>query len=330
MEYFKREGEKAICLLCAHYCSLKEGQKGICGVNQHVQSTLKNLVYGYPVALHVDPVEKKPLYHFMPDTRALSLGTIGCNFKCSFCQNWSISQEKSLHVKEFIAPSKIIAMALKYECASIAYTYNEPTVFYPYAKDIALLAHQSGIKNIFVTNGFESHEVISDMKGIIDACNVDLKSFNADYYKKTLGGSLDIVLENLIALRKMGIWLEITTLIVPTHNDSDTELHAIASFISNALGAQTPWHISAFHPDYHEQQLPSTSMETLKRAEAIGYSVGLKHIYIGNTSVSAPTTCSACNAVLIKRKDFEVLDNFLIDGACPQCHTLLEGVFSVY
>ncbi len=330
MEYFKREGDKTICLLCSHYCALKEGQKGICGVNQNVQGTLKNLVYGYPVTLHVDPVEKKPLYHFLPDSRALSLGTIGCNFKCSFCQNWSISQEKSLHVKEFIAPSKIIEMALKYECASIAYTYNEPTVFYPYAKDIALLAHQSGIKNIFVTNGFESKEVIADMSGLIDACNVDLKSFDEGYYTKKLGGSLDVILENLIALKAMGIWLEITTLIVPTHNDSDAELHAIASFIAQNLGVHTPWHISAFHPDYHEQELPRTPTQTLTRAEAIGRSVGLKHIYIGNTDLPTQTRCSTCDTALIKRNGFDVRDNFLHDGLCPKCHTPLQGVFNVY
>ena len=204
MKYFKEEGEKIICLLCAHYCRLKEGQKGICGVNQNVGGTLKNLVYGYPVTLHVDPVEKKPLYHFLPATRTLSLGTIGCNFKCSFCQNWSISQEKNLHVKEFIDPLRIVEMALKYECASIAYTYNEPTIFYPYAKDIALIAHQKGIKNIFVTNGFASREVVEDMSGIIDALNVDIKSFNKTYYKKSLGGSLESLLENLKAWKKKG------------------------------------------------------------------------------------------------------------------------------
>ena len=327
MHYYTHEGSRLVCLLCAHYCHLKEGQKGICGVNQNVNGAITNLVYGYPVALHVDPVEKKPLYHFMPDTRALSLGTIGCNFKCPFCQNWSISQEKELHSKEYFEPEQIIELALKYECASIAYTYNEPTIFYPYAKDIALLAHERGIKNIFVTNGFESSEVIDDMVGIIDAANVDLKSFNHDYYKKELGGGLETILENLKHFKRNGIWIEVTTLIVPTKNDSDVELTSIASFIAKELGEETPWHISAFHPDYHEQGIPATSIETLKRAEAIGKRAGLKHVYIGNVGLENPTKCVSCNAVLIERKRFEVMENHLIDGCCPHCQTKLAGVF---
>jgi len=328
MNYFKEEGSRLVCLLCAHYCHLKEGQTGICGVNQNVEGAIKNLVYGFPVTLHVDPVEKKPLYHFLPDTRALSLGTIGCNFTCSFCQNWSISQEKTLHVKEFIAPEQIIEMALHYECASIAYTYNEPTIFYPYAHDIALLAHARGIKNIFVTNGFESTEVIDDMQGIIDAANVDLKSFNHDYYKKELRGGLETILENLKHFKRNGIWIEITTLIVPSKNDSDTELSAIASFIAKELGEQTPWHISAFHPDYHELSLPATPLATLKRAEALGKEAGLKHIYIGNVELENPTRCVTCNAVLMTRKHFEVMENHLVDdGCCPTCKTKLAGVF---
>jgi len=327
MHYYTHEGSRLVCLLCAHYCHLKEGQKGICGVNQNVNGAITNLVYGYPVALHVDPVEKKPLYHFMPDTRALSLGTIGCNFKCPFCQNWSISQEKELHSKEYFEPEQIIELALKYECASIAYTYNEPTIFYPYVKDIALLAHERGIKNIFVTNGFESSEVIDDMVGIIDAANVDLKSFNHDYYKKELGGGLETILENLKHFKRNGIWIEVTTLIVPTKNDSDAELTSIASFIAKELGEETPWHISAFHPDYHEQGIPATSIETLKRAEAIGKNAGLKHVYIGNIGLENPTRCVSCNAVLIERKRFEVMENHLIDGCCPHCQTKLAGVF---
>jgi pyruvate formate lyase activating enzyme len=277
--------------------------------------------------MHVDPVEKKPLYHFLPDTRAFSLGTIGCNFKCPFCQNWSISQEKAVHSKEYFEPRNIVEMALKYECASIAYTYNEPTIFYPYAKDISILAHEKGIKNIFVTNGFESSEVIDDMVGIIDAANIDLKSFNHDYYKKELGGGLEVILENLKHFKRNGIWVEVTTLIVPTKNDSDAELTAIASFIAKELGKETPWHISAFHPDYHEQGLPATSVETLKRAEAIGQRTGLKHIYIGNVGLENPTKCVTCNAVLIERKRFEVMENYLEEGCCPHCKTKLAGVF---
>jgi len=327
MNYSRIDGSRLVCLLCAHYCHLKEGQKGICGVNQNLNGEIRNLVYGSPMVLHVDPVEKKPLYHFLPDSRALSLGTIGCNFKCPFCQNWGISQEKTLHVKEHVTPEQIIEMALHYECASIAYTYNEPTIFYPYAHDIARLAHTKGIKNIFVTNGFESPEVIDDMVGLIDAANVDLKSFSADYYKKELGGDLAIVLENFKHFKRNNIWLEVTTLIVPTKNDSDEELKAIAAFIANALGCETPWHISAFHPDYHEQALPTTSVDTLLRAQTIGLEVGLSHIYIGNVGRENLTQCVTCKTVLIKRKGYDVVENNLVDGCCPHCHTPLAGVF---
>lgn len=327
MNYFKQEGQKLICLLCAHYCHLGEGQIGLCGVNQNTGGAIKNLVYGHLSALHVDPIEKKPLYHFLPSSKAFSLGTIGCNFKCPFCQNWKLSQEKSLHVKEYFSPEEIIALTKIGRCQSIAYTYNEPTIFWPYAKDIALLAHKAGIKNIFVTNGFESSEVIDDMVGIIDAVNVDLKSFNAVYYKKELGGNLEVILENLKHFKRNNIWVEVTTLIVPTKNDSDEELSLIAEFISKELGTSTPWHLSAFHPDYKEPHLPHTSFASLQRAHEIGKNAGLNYVYIGNTSVENDTLCSTCKEVLIQRKYFKVMHNKLIKGCCPKCHTKLAGVF---
>lgn len=327
MRYFKQDSDQLVCLLCAHYCRLSEGQSGRCGVNRNENGLIKNLVYGHPIAVNVDPIEKKPLYHFLPGSRAFSLGTIGCNFKCPFCQNWSISQEKNQHGKEFFTPQMIVEAALRYECASIAYTYNEPTVFFPYAKDIALLAHQKGIKNVFVSNGFESLEVVEEMKGLIDAINVDLKSFNSTYYKKSLGGNLQTVLENLIHFKRSGLWLEVTTLIVPTRNDSDEELHAIASFIAQELGCETPWHISAFHPDYHEDNLPNTSLVTLKKAERIGKEAGLKHLYIGNAGLENTTFCATCQHPLITRRGYEIVKNDLENGCCPQCRKPLAGVF---
>jgi pyruvate formate lyase activating enzyme len=282
MDYFSLKGERLVCQLCAHYCQLKPEQVGLCGVNKNTGEKIENLVYGYPIALHVDPIEKKPLYHFLPKTRTFSIGTVGCNFHCSFCQNWGISQEHNIKTEHYFSPEKIVQLALENDCKSIAYTYNEPTIFYPYAKDIALEAKKFGLKNVFVSNGYESSEVIADMKGIIDAINIDLKSFDSKYYKKVLGGSLDIVLENMKHFKRIGIKMEITTLIVPTKNDSDEELKKIASFIANELGVDTPWHISAFHPDYKELELPRTPLDTLKRALAIGKKAGLKYIYMGN------------------------------------------------
>ncbi len=302
MKYYdKLENNKIKCLLCNHYCKLKEGQIGLCGVNKNVSNELKNLVYGYPIAINIDPIEKKPLYHFLPNSRALSMGTIGCNFKCPFCQNWNISQTHdeicldALFINQrhkrliegftrdnFISPTKIVEIAKKTQAESIAYTYNEPTIFYPYIKNIALLAKENGFKSVMVTNGFMSKEMINDMLGVIDALNVDLKSFNSNYYKKVLGGNLDIILENLILMKNLGFWIEITTLIIPTVNDSEQELSQIANFIANKLGNYVPWHISAFHPDYKERNLPRTPLNTLKRAFEIGKKAGLKYVYMGN------------------------------------------------
>ncbi len=282
MDYFSVKGEHLVCQLCAHHCQLKPEQTGLCGVNKNIGKKIENLVYGYPIALHVDPIEKKPLYHFLPNTHTFSIGTVGCNFHCSFCQNWGISQEHSIKKEHYFSPEKIVQLALENDCKSIAYTYNEPTIFYPYAKDIALRAKKFGLKNVFISNGFESSEVIEDMRGIIDAINIDLKSFNPQYYKKVLGGNLDTILENMKHFKRIGIWIEITTLIVPIKNDSDEELKGIASFISEELGNDTPWHISAFHPDYKELDLPRTPLKTLQRAESIAKEVGLKNIYMGN------------------------------------------------
>ncbi|MGD9554769.1 MAG: AmmeMemoRadiSam system radical SAM enzyme [Arcobacteraceae bacterium] len=326
MQYFTQKDEKLVCLLCNHYCHLSPNQVGLCGVNKNSGNTIECLVYGHLAALNIDPVEKKPLYHFLPNTKTLSLGTIGCNFHCPFCQNWGISQEKHIDNRHYYSPSDIVQSALKYKCASISYTYNEPTIFYPYAKDIAVEAKKAGLKNIYVSNGYESHEVIMDMKGVIDACNIDLKSFNPNYYKQ-LGGKLDPILKNLKTLKSLGIWLEVTTLIVPTKNDSLQELNAIASFIRNELDENTPWHISAFHPEFKEQNLPKTSLALLQKAYAIGKEVGLNYVYVGNVSFDNITYCTQCHGALIKREQFNVVFNHLVQGKCPFCNKKPEGVF---
>ncbi len=327
MKYYKNTENRAICLLCQHYCKLKEGQTGICGVNKNISGVIENLVYGYPAAINVDPIEKKPLYHVLPGSKSFSLGTVGCNFHCPFCQNWGISQEKHIKKDHYYSAKKIVALAQEHHCKSIAYTYNEPTIFYPYAKDIALGAKKVGIKNVFVSNGFESSEVIDDMKDIIDAANIDLKSFNAEYYKRELDGNLKKILENLKHFKRNGIWIEVTTLIIPTKNDSNEELKDIATFIAKELGNETPWHISAFHPDYKEQNLPATSLETLQRAYGIGKEVGLKYMYIGNVGYENPTFCSECGELLIERGHFNITTNSLIHGKCPKCSSALEGIF---
>ncbi len=324
---YRREKEKIVCLLCQHYCKLKENQVGICGVNMNENGRLKNLVYGKVAAMNVDPIEKKPLYHFLPGSASFSIGTVGCNFKCPFCQNWQISQSKDIASSYNISPREIVDLAIKYNCASIAYTYNEPTIFYPFAKDIALLAKEVNIKNIFVSNGFETKEILEDMRGLIDAFNIDLKSFKEEYYKKYLKGSLKGVLDTLRRVKKMGFWVEVTTLIVPNDNDSPQELRDIANFIAQEMDIYTPWHISAFHPDYKVTDKEPTSYKSLIRAYEIGKEAGLKYIYLGNVLADAITYCPNCNTPLIVRRGYKLLKNILKDGRCPNCNREIEGIW---
>jgi len=325
--FYKAQGDKIVCLLCRHYCKLKEGQVGICGVNKNENGKLVNLVYGKVSAINIDPIEKKPLYHFLPASTSLSIGTVGCNFKCPFCQNWQISQTSSLEGSYDITPKQLVDIALEKGCKSISYTYNEPTIFYPFAKDVALLAKEAGLKNVFVSNGFETPEIIEDMVGIIDAFNIDIKGFNSEYYKKYLKGDLNGVLDTLKLLKKHNFWVECTTLIVPGDNDSDEELGKIANFIANELNVDTPWHISAFHPDFKVQEKSATPIETLQRAFNIGKEAGLNYIYMGNVLSDGITYCPNCHEELIRRTGFSVRKNIISDGKCPKCGTAIAGIW---
>lgn len=327
MQFYKKSGERLVCQLCSHYCKIKEGQTGICGVNKNVGDKVQCLVYGYPAAINIDPIEKKPLYHFLPGSKSLSFGTVGCNFRCPFCQNWSISQEREINKENYYSAEYLVDIAFQQRCESISFTYNEPTIFYPFARDVAIEAKKFDIKSVFVSNGFESKEVIEDMKGIIDAVNIDLKSFNDKYYKKSLGGKLDVILDNLVRFKENGIHLEITTLIVPTKNDSIDEITKIVKFIKENLGLNVPWHISAFHPDYKEMKLNRTSFKSLKQAYDIAKDYGLNYVYIGNTEFENPTVCKNCNEELITRKYFMVFDNKIKNGCCPKCEQKVDGVF---
>lgn len=329
MKYYKTEEgkERIICLLCRHYCKLKEGQTGICGVNKNVKGELKTLVYGHPVAINLDPIEKKPIYHMLPGSTALSFGTVGCNFRCPFCQNWDISQETKINESIEVSPQKMVDMAMENGASSIAYTYNEPTIFYPYAKDIGVTAKEKGLKNIFVSNGFESPEVIKDMAGWLDAANIDLKSWNEEYYKKVLKGGLEAVKDTLRLMVKEGIWIEVTTLLIEGENDSDQDLKEMAEFIANDLGKHVPWHLSAFHPDYKMMDHERTKLETLQRAKEIGKKAGLYYIYMGNVPVHGDTHCPDCGELLIDRTGYSVIVNKLQEGHCPKCHRMIEGVW---
>jgi len=329
MNYYKTipEKEKIICMLCQHYCQMKEGQVGVCGVNKNENGELKTVVYGHPSALNVDPIEKKPLYHLLPGTTALSFGTVGCNFKCPFCQNWQISQEHKVDESIYISPEKMVDLAIENGASSIAYTYNEPTIFYPYAKDIGVIAREKGLKNIFVTNGFETPEVVKDMASWLDAANVDLKSWDDAYYKKVLKGGLEAVKETLRGMIKEGIWVEVTTLLIEGENDSNEDLEAMASFIANDLGVHVPWHLSAFHPDYKMQDHEYTKLQTLQRANDIAKKAGLFYVYMGNVPVHGDTYCPDCGTLLIDRTGYTITKNSLVEGNCPKCQRVIEGVW---
>ena len=289
MQYKKILDKKVICTACAHYCQISNGGFGICKTRQNQNGKLKSLVYGKVVALNIDPIEKKPLFHFLPKTKTLSFGTLGCNFRCSWCQNWQISQEsKKAKIKnidfswgEKISPQDIVRLAEKKSVPSISYTYNEPAIFIEYAYNTAKLARSHGIKNILVSNGFWSKETFNYIKPYTDAANIDLKSFEEKFYSKYCGASLKPVLETITKLNKQGIHLELTTLIIPTLNDSEKNLKNIADFIVE-LNANIPWHISRFFPCYKLSDLFPTPISTLKKAQKIGLSAGLKNVYIGN------------------------------------------------
>ncbi len=332
MQYYQSlENNKIKCLLCRHHCVLKESQIGVCGVNVNEKGKLKNLVYAHPSSINIDPIEKKPLFHFLPNTPVLSFGTVGCNFKCPFCQNWQIAHTNHINKSVFVSPQEMVDLALKYNCNSIAYTYNEPSVFYPYARDVGILAKQKGLKNVFVTNGFESIYEIEDMKNWVNACNIDIKSFNSKYYKKVLKGKLEDVLDTVRKLKEAGIWLEITTLIVPADNDSDEELTQIAEFIAS-VDTNIPWHISRFHPDFKVTNKQPTPMPTMIKAYEIGKTAGLKYVYLGNVAMNSITYCPNCNKELIIRSIYEVKKNILkIDekgiAHCPICGKKIEGVW---
>jgi len=328
MNYYKNySNDKIVCNLCSHYCKIENGKVGFCGVNQNDNGKLNTLVYGHPVALNIDPIEKKPLYHVLPKSKALSFGTVGCNFKCPFCQNWDISQEKNIDKTIYVSPEQMVNLALEHDCKSIAYTYNEPTIFYPYARDIGIIAKNRGIKNLFITNGFETADVLKDMTNWLDAANVDLKSWSDEYYRKFLKGGLEAVKETIVTMKKEGIWVEVTTLLIEGENDSDKDIEAMALFLAKSVGVDTPWHLSAFHPDYKMNTHKRTDLQTLQRAKKIAQNAGLNYVYLGNVAIDSDTICPNCGELLIRRTAFETVSNQLIGGHCPRCKRAIEGIW---
>jgi len=328
--YERLEKNLVRCNLCSHRCGIAEGKFGFCGVRQNVAGTLCTHAFGRLVAAHIDPIEKKPLYHFLPGTISFSIATMGCNFRCGFCQNWQISQEvfnqRQVRGEEF-SPQEIVKFALDHKCRSISYTYTEPTIFFEYALETAKIAREKGLDNVFVTNGYMTKECLELARSYLDAANVDLKFFKDSSYKKHCCGTLEPVLDSIRMMKKMGIWLEITTLVVTGENDSRDELEGIAEFIAS-VDTDIPWHISRFHPEYKFIDHQPTPQATLKEAQGIGYKAGLKYIYVGNVyGWGSDTNCHNCSKLLIKREGFSVLEYNIKEGKCPFCSTHIPGVF---
>jgi len=330
MFYKKIENKRVECKLCAHFCQISSGRRGICRVRENREGILYSLVYGKVISSAIDPIEKKPLYHFYPGSNAFSVATVGCNFHCLNCQNNSISQlpgEGREITGEELSPQSIVFEAKRYKCEIIAYTYTEPTVFFEYAYDTSKLTQKEGIKNIFVTNGYISQEALIKINPYLDAANVDLKSFREDFYKKVCGAELEPVLKTLKLMKKLGIWLEVTTLIIPTLNNSDEELKEIARFIVT-LGEETPWHLSRFYPTYKLKKIPPTSLETIHRAREIGLKAGLRYVYAGNVpgDEGENTYCYHCGKLLIRRYGYQIKESNLEESRCKYCRVKIDGV----
>jgi pyruvate formate lyase activating enzyme len=318
-----RGGPSVHCFLCAHHCRIAPGERGRCAVRENRDGVLYTLVYGRPISVGVDPIEKKPLFHFLPGSKTLSLATVGCNFTCSFCQNSEISQMPRDHggiTGRSFLPRQVVEAALEEGCLSISYTYTEPTVFYEYARDCAELATAAGLKNVFVTNGYMTADALRDIDGRLHAANVDLKAFSDDFYRTLVGARLKPVLDSIRRLWEMGVWVEVTTLLISGRNDGDDELRMLASFLAS-ISSDIPWHVSRFFPAYRLLDVAPTPTASMEKAARIGHEEGLRYVYCGNIPghSSESTTCPDCGTVVIERDGFRMLRNGIIDRRCPHC-----------
>jgi len=323
--------KKVRCALCRFRCLISDGKRGRCGVRENSAGVLYTLVYGRTISENVDPIEKKPLFHYYPGSKSFSIATVGCNFRCLHCQNWQISQWRETRSEipgHPLSPDEIVRLAQNTGCRSIAYTYTEPTIFYEYAFDTALRAKEAGIGNVFVTNGYTTTEALEKIAPYLDAANIDLKGFNEDFYRDVTGGTLHGVLDTLRDYRRLGIWIEVTTLIIPGHNDDDKQLRGIARFIAEELGPHVPWHVTAFFPTYRMTDIPPTSAEALHRARQIGFDAGLNYVYEGNlyTKGGENTLCPVCREKVIEREGFNLVRREITQGCCNACGAKVEGI----
>ncbi len=329
--YEKLEHRKIRCKLCPRECVIDDRERGYCGVRENRNGTYYTLVYARPCTYHVDPIEKKPLFHFLPGSLAFSIATAGCNLNCKFCQNWQISQVTPEQVDSYyLPPKKVARLANDYRSQSIAYTYSEPTIFYEYMYDTARAARQQGLKSVVITAGFIEQEPIKELCQVVDAIKVDLKAFRQKYYTEIVRGELKPVLNTLQTIVEQGTWLEIVYLVVPTLNDSEAEIRDLAQFVKEYLNAEVPIHFTRFYPQYLLKNLPPTPVSTLERCKAIAEAEGLKYVYIGNVPghPAENTYCPQCGKLLIERTGFLVRQMNIVKGKCPQCQQTIPGIWN--
>ena len=325
------DDQRVRCKLCAHRCVIPSGRLGACCVRENIDGTLYTLVYDRIISQNVDSIEKKPLFHFQPGSRSFSIAMVGCNFRCAFCQNWEISQlprEQGEVPGRPATPTQIALAARDAGCASVSYTYTEPTVYAEFALDTAREARSLGLRNVFVSNGYMTPELLGLMSGLIDGINVDLKAGRGDFYRRLSGAALEPVLANLKTIQQLGIWLEVTTLVIPDLNDSDDELRWVARYLVDELGPDVPWHISRFYPQYHMVDTPPTPAATLERAWGIGRDVGLRYVYVGNVPGhdTESTRCPACGLTVIQRHGYLTRVVALRNGVCTGCGASIAGI----
>jgi len=330
-QYYKTLPKQGIqCLLCPRYCVVQKGQRGFCRVRENRDGKYYTVAYANPCAVHIDPIEKKPLYHFLPGTMALSIATAGCNFTCKNCQNWDISQTQPDETYNYhLDPADIVTLAQRYQTPTIAYTYTEPTVFFEYMLAIAKKTRAKGFRNIYHSNGYINAEPLKELIPYLDGANVDLKAMNEDFYVSITGGKLSPVLETLKSLKTHGVWLEITNLIIPTKNDSAAMIKDLCEWVVTELGKDTPVHFSRFYPQYKIQNLPPTPLSTLKNAATIARTAGLAYVYIGNVpDVDEENTfCPHCGKIVIERKGYHIVAVSIKDKKCSFCSGSISGVW---
>ena len=322
---------KIQCTICPRMCEIEEGQIGACRVRANIDGKIRPLTYGQPCSVAIDPVEKKPLYHFLPGSNILSMATAGCNLRCKFCQNWEISQGRPEDINTYsVSPEKLVDIAKEKGCRSIAYTYTDPTVYYEYALDCSIKARDADIKNVLVTAAYINPEPWRRICEFTDAANIDLKAMSEDFYRDICGAELKPVLDALVIAKESGVMLEVTNLVIPGLNDSDSDLQKLCKWVKENLGTDTPLHFSRFFPQYRMTDINPTPKERLQKAREIAMAEGINYVYIGNiiTRGAENTCCPECGELLIERQGYTVARNVLEDGKCPKCSHDIYGLWS--